>query len=130
MAETIFERYGGFARASRVVASFYARVLDSPELEPYFDGVDMRRLMDHQTKFIAFLMGGPASYTSEHLARVHEGLAIDDAAFDELVALLRETFVDFDFDETDIAAMHSRIAAYRPAIVSKPAVALDPAKAP
>ena len=130
MAETIFERYGGFAKASRVVASFYSRVLDSSQLEPYFDGVDMRRLMDHQTKFIAFLMGGPASYSSEHLARVHERLGIDDASFDELLALLRETFIDFDFDETDIATMHSKIAAYRPAIVQKPTVALSPGDAP
>ena len=126
MAETMFERYGGFAKASRVVAAFYSRVLDSPVLAPYFDGVDMRRLMDHQTKFIAFLMDGPASYSSDHLARVHERLHIDDAAFDEMVAELRETFEDFDFDETDIAAIHSKIVAYRGAIVTRPALAADP----
>jgi hemoglobin len=128
MAETMFERYGGFAKVSRVVASFYGKVLDSPILEPYFSDVDMRRLMDHQTKFIAFLMGGPASYTSEHLARVHERLAITDEAFDEMTSLLRETFEDFDFDESDISTLHSKVTSYRPIIVIQPAAVLDPSE--
>lgn len=118
MPETIFERYGGFARVSRVVSSFYDRVLDSPVLASYFEAVDMRRLIDHQTKFIAFLMGGPASYTSEHLARVHAHLGIDDRAFDEMTLLLRETLEDFDYDETDIATVHSRVTSYRVFIVT------------
>jgi hemoglobin len=128
MTDTIFERYGGFAKVSRVVSSFYDRVLDSPVLEPYFEGVDMRRLIDHQTKFIAFLLGGPASYTTEHLARVHEHLRIDDVAFDEMTSLMRETFEDFDFDETDIAIIHGKLTSYRPFIVARPPVGLQPAE--
>ena len=58
-AETMFERYGGFARVSRVVSSFYERVLESPSLAPYFAGIDMRRQIDHQTKFIASIRAGP-----------------------------------------------------------------------
>lgn len=122
MSGTIFERYGGFAHASRVVAAFYDGVLSSPTLAPFFDGVDMPRLMDHQTKFIAFLMGGPASFTNEHLARVHARLGITDAAFDEIVAVLRETLEDLGYDESDIAAIHSNIAAYRPYVVAPGAV--------
>ena len=48
---TMFEKYGGFAKVSRIVSSFYDKALDSPILAPYFTGVDMRRLIDHQTKF-------------------------------------------------------------------------------
>jgi hemoglobin len=116
---TIFERYGGFARISRVVSSFYDRVMESPELAPYFVGVDMRRQIDHQTKFIASLMGGPASFTSEHLARVHARLDIDDDAFDEIVALLRETLEDFDFDESDIAVVYGEVVRHRSVIVTR-----------
>jgi hemoglobin len=128
MTETIFERAGGFAKVSRMVSSFYDRVLDSPALAPYFAGVDMRRQIDHQTKFMAFLMGGPASYTAEHLARVHERLHVTDEAFDELTTLLRETFEDFDLDASDIAAVHGKVVAFRPVIVSRPAPVTAPAE--
>lgn len=120
MAETIFERYGGFAQVSRVVSSFYDRVLDSVVLEPYFVNIDMRRLIDHQTKFIASLMGGPASFTNEHLGRVHARLRITDEAFDEMALLLRETLEDFDFDETDIATVHGGVTSRRTFIVAAP----------
>jgi hemoglobin len=117
VAKSIFERYGGFASVSRVVSSFYDRVLDSAQLIPYFDGVNMRRLIDHQTKFVAQLMGGPVSYTNEHLARVHERLGITDAAFDEMVLLMRETLEDFDFDESDIADVVGNVRSRRPYVV-------------
>ena len=119
MERTIFERNGGFARISRVVSTFYGRVLDSPILAPYFDGIDMRRLMDHQTKFIASIMGGPASYTDEHLARIHERLGIDDRAFEEMTTVLRETLEDHDFSEGDIATVYAEITARRPFIVAE-----------
>jgi hemoglobin len=123
--ETMFERYGGFAQVSRIVSSFYDRVLDSELLAPYFATVDMRRQIDHQTKFFASLMGGPASYTSEHLARVHQKLAITDQAFDELALVVRETLEDFDFDESDIATVYGEIVSYRSFIVSRPGAAVD-----
>jgi hemoglobin len=115
---TIFERYGGFASVSRVVSDFYGAVLGSPTLSPYFAQTDMRTQIDHQTKFVASLMGGPASYTNEHLARVHARLNITDAAFDEISTLMRETLEDHDFDESDISVVMSGISQRRPFIVA------------
>ena len=117
MARTIFERYGGFATVSRIVSGFYNGVLDDPLLAPYFASVDMARLMDHQTKFIATIMGGPASYTNEHLARVHERLHITDEAFDRAALVLRETLEDHGMDETDIGEVYGSFTARRPFIV-------------
>ena len=118
--ESIFERYGGFAKVSRIVSSFYDSVLDSPLLAPYFGGIDMRRLIDHQTKFMAAVMGGPASYTREHLERVHEHLRITDEAFDELTLLLRETLEDHGLDESDIATVYGTVVSHRSTIVTRP----------
>jgi hemoglobin len=126
--ETIFERYGGFATVSRIVSSFYDNVLRSEMLEPYFEHVDMRRLIDHQTKFIAMLMGGPASFTEEHLARVHHRLDIDDVAFDEAAELLREALEDHDVDEGDIATVYGRFVSYRTFIVTRPRAGSTPAE--
>jgi len=103
MRETIFERYGGFATVSRIVSSFYDEALDSPVLGPYFVGVETKTLIDHQTKFVASMMGGPASYSNEHLERVHKHLGIDAPSFEEMCDLFRETLEDFELDESDIA---------------------------
>ncbi|QPC45070.1 group 1 truncated hemoglobin [Kaustia mangrovi] len=115
---TIFERCGGFAKVSRIVMSFYDRVGDSEILAPYFETTDMRVLVDHQTKFVASLMGGPASYGDETLRHVHARLAITHEAFDEMTLLLRETFEDFDMAEADIAAVMGEIERSRPLIVT------------
>lgn len=119
MADSIFMRYGGFASVSRIVSDFYDRVLDSKILFPYFEGVDMRVQIDHQTKFFAAMMGGPASYTNEHLASVHARLTINEEAFDELALVLRETLEDHDFDATDIGTVLGEVVARRRYIVSE-----------
>ena len=115
----MFERYGGFASVSRIVSAFYDRVFESPVLAGYFENIDMRRLIDHQTKFISSLMGGPASYSNAQLERVHANLGISEEAFMEAVALLRETFEDFEFDESDIAAIQRDIMSRKNFIVVK-----------
>jgi len=120
MAQSIFERSGGFARVNRIVMSFYERVLESPVMSPYFAATDMKQLVDHQTKFIAFLMGGPASFTDEHLARVHRSLDIDRHAFDEMVSLLTETLEDYDFSAEDIAAVEQELERRAPLIITRP----------
>ena len=110
MAATIFERYGGFAKVSRIVSAFYDHVLASPLLSPYFEGVDMRRLIDHQTKFIAAIMGGPASFSNEALERAHRNLGITDEAF-------REALEDNGVDESDIAVICTAVIERKPYIV-------------
>lgn len=105
MNRTVFERYGGFAFARKIVSSFYDRVLDSPVLEHHFVGLDMGRLVDHQAKFVAQVMGGPAAYTDEQLQRVHAPLGITGAEFAEMAALLEETLEDFDLKPEDVATV-------------------------
>jgi hemoglobin len=119
MAATIFERYGGFASVSRVVSSFYDKLLESPSLSRYFENTDMRKLIDHQTKFIATVMGGPASYTDDALERVHAHLNISERDFLEAVSLLKETLEDFDFDDSDIATVSGEIMGRKRCIVIK-----------
>lgn len=122
MRRTIFERYGGFARVSRVVMAFYEKVLDSPITSPYFEDIDMRRLIDHQTRFIATVMGGPASYTNDHLERVHARLNITEEVFLEVCELLRETLEDFDYEEEDIQTVIDEIMSRKNYIVARSAV--------
>lgn len=81
--------------------SFYDALLDSDEIGPFFDNVDMSKMVDHQTKFIASLLGGPASYTERQLQQLHAHLEIQDTHFDELKVILLDTLMDHGMDETD-----------------------------
>lgn len=119
MRRSVFERNGGFARVNRVVMTFYENVLESPLVSPYFANADMRTLIDHQTRFIATLMGGPASYTNDHLERVHARLGITEAAFAEVVTLLVEALEDHEFSDDDIQTVCDEILSRKRYIVSR-----------
>ena len=66
---TMFERYGGFATVSKVVLTFYDKAIDSDIIGKYFENVDMPALIDHQTKFVSQVMGGPASWKRDDTIR-------------------------------------------------------------
>jgi hemoglobin len=116
---SMFERYGGFASVSKIVMAFYDKVLDSDIIAVYFEDVDIKVLIDHQTKFIAHVMGGPASYTDEALRTIHERHQIDQEAFDEMAALLRETLEDFDLEPNDVDAIMAQIGRRAHHIISR-----------
>lgn len=118
MARSALERYGGFPFLSRVVMAFYDRVLDSDDLAPYFEDVDMRRLIDHQTKFVAFLMGGPASYTNDHLAHVHARLGISRADFEVMVETMQSTLEEFSVAPSDVSAVVHELRVRAPWVIS------------
>lgn len=118
MSDTIFERYGGFSSVRKIVSEFYDRILASENLQPYFANIDMRILIDHQTKFIAAVMDGPASFSDDALRRAHMRLSISREDFREMADILRETLEDFDFDEADVDLICSEVTKREPIIVA------------
>lgn len=119
MAQTLFQKYGGFAAVSRIVLTFYDKVLDSDQIAHFFEDVDLSRLVDHQTKFISSLLGGPASFSDEHLAKVHAHLGIGDADFDEMAHLLDESLTQHRVGPDDRTEVMRKIEARRGVIVSR-----------
>jgi len=119
LAQTMFERYGGFAQVRRIVSAFYDRALDSPVLQGYFAGISMPRLIDHQTKFVASVMDGPASFTDEALERIHAPLGISHDEFLEMARLLRETLEDFGVARPDVEIVDRAIRTRETLIVTK-----------
>lgn len=115
---TMFERYGGFASVSKIVMSFYDKVLDSDIAGPYFENSDVRALIDHQTKFIAQVMGGPVTYTNEKLKTVHARHQITRVAFDEVTGLLKDTLEDFELEASDIKEIVYSVNSRMPYIVT------------
>lgn len=118
MAErSLFEQYGGFSKVSKVVMSFYDTLLDSDEIGPFFDDVDMPKMVDHQTKFIAMLLGGPASYTDNQLRQLHTHLDINDSHFDELKVVLHDTLESHSFQADHIEIVLAEFESRRKHIV-------------
>ena len=113
METSLFDKYGGFSTVSRIVLSLYDKILDDDDIGPFFDDIDMPRLMDHQTKFVSSLMGGPASFTDDHLVRAHAKLDLRDAHFDRLNELLTMTLVEFSVEADDITTIVGAIEARR-----------------
>jgi len=67
MSNSLLQKYGGLAKVSRVVPTFYDKVLDSEQIGDFRDEIDMSRLVNHQKTLISSLRGGPAADTDERL---------------------------------------------------------------
>lgn len=118
MRGSTFERLGGFAKVRLIVSDFYERVLATPNLRVYFEGIEMRRLVDHQTKFISAIMGGPASYTDAQIAHAHARLNILGEHFDELAELFRESLEDAGIAHADVTRLCAHVTALREHVVT------------
>ncbi len=116
--QTLFDKYGGFSQISKIVLSFYDALLDNDEIGPFFEDVDMGRMVDHQTKFIASLLGGPASYSDSQLRQLHARLDIRDSHFDDLKVVLADTLSAHGIEPQDVDAVVVEFEKRRPMIVS------------
>jgi hemoglobin len=114
---SLFEQLGGFARVRLLVSAFYDKVLESERLAPHFEHIDVRRLIDHQTKFMSAIMGGPASFSDEQIARAHHRLGITDEEFDEMAALFSETLEDFGVGQAVVGRLNAHVLAMRAHVV-------------
>ena len=121
MASSLFEKYGGFKTVSRIVLTFYDYALDSDQIGGHFEDVDMARLIDHQTKFVSSLLGGPASFSDERLAQVHAHLGISHTDFDEARDLLAEALEEHGMVPEDVKTVIAAIESKRPLIVARAA---------
>lgn len=116
---TIFERYGGFSGIRRIVSDFYDRVLDDTVLARHFEGIDLPALIDHQTKFIMTITGGPANTPNEQLRRAHARLGVTPTEFRRIVGILEETLEDHNMQPEDVAAVIQEVNDREAYVVSK-----------
>ncbi|WP_170324730.1 group I truncated hemoglobin [Ruegeria arenilitoris] len=121
MGQTIYERYGGFKTISRIVMTFYEMALESDQIGGHFEDIDMPRLIDHQTKFVSSLVGGPASFSDERIEAVHRHLNISHADFDEMAELFGEALAMHGMEESHIKIALNAIESKRAIIVARDA---------
>lgn len=117
--DALYARLGGPPAVARLVFDFYDRVLRNERLAPFFDGVDMARLVDHQAKFIGAAMGGPPGQSPEVLREAHAGLGVTAEDFAAMVAVLEETLAAHGLSPADRAQVMAVVHAHRSVIVSR-----------
>jgi hemoglobin len=118
VTETIYDKYGGFPTIAVVVQKFYRRVLASPNLAPYFANVNLERLMDHQTKFLCKVLGGPDNFDGRSLKAAHAHLNVTTAAFNEVAGHLVDTLREVGMAEDDITKVVAVVSSTMSDIVS------------
>ena len=115
---TLYDKYGGFDTFSAVVGNFYQKILDSEELSPYFETVNMEKLMSHQTQFIATALGGPDKYANVDLKAVHAPYKITVPHFNEGGELLEESLDAASVEQADITSIITLISGLMDQIAS------------
>jgi len=116
--QSMFDKYGGFSVVSKIVLDLYERLLDDDDLGPFFDDVEFAKIVDHQTKFVSSVMGGPASYTDNQIEKLHSHLAIGSDHFDRLAVILTEVLKDHGVADEDAGEIVGAFAARRHLVVN------------
>ena len=115
---TIYDQIGGSKAVAAAVEEFYRRVLDDPQLAPFFDGLDLGKLKAHQEAFIAAAIGGPEPYQGREMREAHDGLGISDHDFDRVVGHLVATLTSLNVPPETIGAIGEKLSPLRAEIVT------------
>lgn len=98
---SLFDRIGGVPAITRMVDTFYERVMADPLLAPFFRDVAMDKLQRMQLELFAAALGGPFAYTGRPIAHAHHHLKITLADYQRFVKYLFETLAEFPLSEQD-----------------------------
>ena len=109
---SLYERIGGAATVSSLVDAFYDRVLNDPELAPFFAKTNVRKLRTMQREFFSVALGGPVTYFGKPLAYAHRGRGIERRHFQKFTDHMLATLEAHGLDERDVHDVIDRINMY------------------
>ncbi|MGE5112819.1 MAG: group I truncated hemoglobin [Acidobacteriaceae bacterium] len=92
MIDKLYENIGGNRTIWAATESFYRRVLNDPELRPFFESVDMAKLVAGQSMFLTMLLGGKVVYTGKDIGAAHarvRDLGLTGSHFDSFLKHFR-----------------------------------------
>jgi hemoglobin len=112
-----YDAIGGGPAVSAVVNDFYVRVLEDPQLAPYFEGVDIPRLKRHQVLLVTQVLGGPANYDGRALDEAHEHLDVDHDDFAAVASHLTAAMNAAGVPEDIVIRAIAAVSATEPDIV-------------
>jgi hemoglobin len=109
----LFERLGGASAVASFVQEMYDRVLDDPDLAPFFQGVSMERLHRMQYHFLASAFDGPAEYSGAEMTKIHAGRGITGKHFAKFCGHFADVLEDHGVAKRDVDDVLGRLSMYK-----------------
>jgi hemoglobin len=113
---SLYERLGGETAVEAAVVRFYDKVLADGSLAPFFDGMDMGKIIQKQIAFMTMAFGGPSQYTGKDLRTAHARLVqngLGNAHFDAVAGHLVDTLVELGVEKPVIDEVVAVVAPTR-----------------
>lgn len=88
---------GGDEAIAVALDRFYEKVLADPEVDRYFERVDVDRVKARQRSFLAMAFGGPAEYDGRDLRSAHAATrkrGLDEQGYQVFMGHFRDTLVE------------------------------------
>ena len=123
MNQTLYDKYGGFPTISAIVSAFYEQIGEQESLERFFRGSDMAKLLDHQTKFLCKVLGGPDNYEGRSLKPAHLNLGIDQKSYMLVGSILQQTLENAGVEAADVATIMAIVISVKDEIITVRAAA-------
>lgn len=112
----IYEDLGGMDAITSIVEQMYEHILADERLAPYFDESNVESLINHQSRFIAMIAGGPEYH--EHIAETHAHMNLRDEHFDAVLAYFHAALADHGVADEHSHQLNSQLQQYRASAVT------------
>lgn len=109
---SLYERLGGEPAIEVIVKAWYNRVLQDPDLQPFFQRTTMEKQHTMQHEFLCAALGGPMTYTGKPLSHAHQGRGITALHFAKFTQCLLDTLLEMGISREDADDVISRLNAY------------------
>jgi hemoglobin len=117
MQRPYLEKFGGAVGVSRIVFRFYDLLLESERLRRFFEGIDMPRLIEHQTAVIVTVLSGEPPLSRREILAAHAHLDIGPEDFDEMIALLQRAVAEAGVAQADAHGLIQYYTGFRSDLV-------------
>ncbi len=122
MTESLFNQVGGREGIKHLIPKFYAKVINDPELKPFFVNADLNRLQKMQMEFFSMALGGPVNFSELDLYAVHRGRGIQRRHLTKFTEHLLETLHEQGLPNSMAKNIVASIATYSNEILGEAGV--------
>ncbi len=120
--KTLYQRLGGYEAITAVVNEFADKLFMDPKLSAFFGNWasdKQARFKQLNTLLVCSATGGPCTYVGRTMPASHQGMAIDNARFDQVAGHLVTTLDKFKVPKPEKDELLGIIGGLRPEIVGK-----------
>jgi hemoglobin len=122
MIDKLYESIGGSRTIWAATESFYRRVLNDPDLRPFFETADMKRLQAEQSMFVSMLLGAQVVFTGKNIHSVHadsRARGLNDAHFDAFLGHFRAALYEVGVDPEKADKIIQQLESKRSVILNR-----------